>query len=70
MDEVQKQRAITVIASIQRALDQGVAHFNREGRRLGSVVAIIDAWAHGGLTIKDPRNDEVINTWIQQRAAP
>jgi hypothetical protein len=48
MDEVQKQRAITVIASIQRALDQGVAHFNREGRRLTTVSAVVDAWAHGG----------------------
>jgi hypothetical protein len=63
MDEVQKQRAITIIASIQNALDQGVAHFNREGRRLTTVSAVVDAWAHGGLTIKEPGKEETIQQW-------
>jgi hypothetical protein len=31
MDEVQKQRAIAAIASIQNALDQGVAAFQPRG---------------------------------------
>jgi hypothetical protein len=47
MDEVQKQKAITVIASIQSALDQGVAHFNREDGASFSVqmwAAIKPAW--------------------------
>jgi hypothetical protein len=57
---------MAVIAKIQGALDQGVAHFNREGKRLASVAEVIDAWAHGGLTIKTARNDEAIRTWIHQ----
>jgi hypothetical protein len=63
MDEVQKQRAMAVIAKIQNALDQGVAHFNHEGRRLTTVPAVIDAWAHGGLTIKEPGKKEAIQQW-------
>jgi hypothetical protein len=63
MDEVQKQRAMAAIASIQNALDQGVAHFNKEGRRLNTVSAIIDAWAHGGLTIKEQGKEETIQQW-------
>jgi hypothetical protein len=65
MDEQQRQRVIKVVNHIQAALDRGVEHFDGNGKRLGSVAAIIEAWARdGGLTIKDPRNDEVINTWI------
>jgi hypothetical protein len=63
MDEVQKQKAMAVIARIQSALDQGVAHFNREGRRLTTAAAVIDAWAHGGLTIKEPGKPETVQQW-------
>lgn len=65
MDEVQKQRAIGVIASVQCALDRGVQHFDRNGKRLISVSAIIEAWARGGgLTIKEPEHRSVVANWI------
>jgi hypothetical protein len=63
MDEQQKQRAIAIIAKIQGALDQGVAHFNKEGNRLTTVAAVVDAWAQGGLTIKEPGKEETIQEW-------
>jgi hypothetical protein len=67
MNEEQRQRVTNVVDRIQGALDRGVEHFDRSGRRLGTVAAIIEAWARdGGLTIKDPRNDEVSNAWIRQ----
>jgi hypothetical protein len=67
MTDEQRQRVTKVINGIQTALDRGVEHFDRAGKRLGSAAAIIEAWARdGGLTIKDPRNDEVIKTWIHQ----
>ena len=66
MDEQQRQRVTQVTDRLQAALDRGVEHFARDGRRLESVAAILEAWmCDGGLTIKDPRNDEVIKTWIR-----
>jgi hypothetical protein len=65
MTEEQRRRVTRVIDRIQAALECGVKHFDRSGRRLRSVAEVIEAWAQGGLTIKDPRDDEVINTWIQ-----
>jgi len=63
MDEVQRKRAMAVIAKIQGALDRGVAHFNRAGRRLTTVSAVIDAWVHGGLTIKEPGKPVTVQRW-------
>jgi hypothetical protein len=63
MTDEQRQRVRRVVDSIQAALDRGVEHFDRDGKRLGNAAAIIEAWARdGGLTIKDPQNDEVIRT--------
>jgi hypothetical protein len=46
-----------------RCAHQGVAHFNKEGKRLTTVSAVVDAWAHGGLTIKEPGKEETIQEW-------
>jgi hypothetical protein len=68
MDEVQRKRAMAVIAKIQSALDRGVAHFNREGRRLTSVSTIIEAWARGGgLVVQEPENNQAIARWMGER---
>jgi hypothetical protein len=64
MDEQQRVRAIRVIRRIQCALDGGVQFSNGEGKRQANVEAVLNAWAHGGLTIKDPNNDEIIGQWI------
>jgi hypothetical protein len=66
MTEEQRQRVTRVIDRIQAALERGVEHFDRSGKRLGSVAEVIAAWARGGLTIKDPDNDAVIEKWIRQ----
>jgi hypothetical protein len=66
MDEVQRKRALVVIAKIQCALDRGVQHFDGAGKRLSDVSSIIAAWAHGGLIIKEPSNGEAIGSWIRQ----
>jgi hypothetical protein len=71
MDEEQRQRLTRVVERLQAALDRGVQHFDRQGKRLGSVATILEAWLRdGGLTIKDPRNDELIKTWIHQAKGP
>ena len=68
MDEVQRKRAIAVIAHIQGALDRGVKHFDRSGKRLSSVSAIIEAWAGGGgLVVQEPENNQAIEQWIGER---
>jgi len=64
MDEQQRVRAIRVIRRIERALDSRVQFSDGEGKRLANVEAVLNAWAHGGLTIKDPNNDEIIGQWI------
>jgi hypothetical protein len=66
MTEEQRQRVTRVIDRIQAALERGVEHFDRQGKRLGSVSEVIAAWAHGGLTIKDPDHHQVIEKWIRQ----
>ena len=66
MDQVQRQRALAVISQIECDLERGVQHFDRSGKRLTEVSAIIAAWAHGGLTIKEPENHQVIGNWIRQ----
>ena len=67
MNQEQRQRVTNAVDRVQAALDRGVEHFDRAGKRLGSVAAILEAWMRdGGLTIKDPRNDESIRTWIHQ----
>jgi hypothetical protein len=67
MTKEQEHRVRQVVDGIQAALDRGVEHFDRSGKRLGSLSAVLQAWMQdGGLTIKDPRNDEMINTWIHQ----
>jgi hypothetical protein len=56
MNEEQQQRLTKVIERIQAALDRGVEHFDRAGKRLGSVTAIVEAWVHeGGLTSRTRR---------------
>ena len=66
MNEEQRQRVTRVVDRVQAALDRGVEHFDRAGKRLTDVSAIIAAWAHGGLTVKEPENHQVIGNWIRQ----
>ena len=65
MDEVQRKRAIAVIAHIQAALERGVKHFDGSGQRLADVSSIIEAWAQGsGLVAQEPENHQAIEQWI------
>jgi hypothetical protein len=64
MDEQQRVRAMGVIRRIERALDSGVQFSDGKGKRLANVEAVLNAWAHGGLTIKDPNNQKIIGQWI------
>jgi uncharacterized protein YecA (UPF0149 family) len=65
MDEIQRKRAIAMIAHIQGALDRGVQHFDGAGQRLADISSIIEAWAKGkGLAIQEPRNNQAIERWI------
>jgi hypothetical protein len=66
MDEVQQRRALAVITPIESALERGVQHFDRSGKRLNEVSSIIAAWAHGGLTVKEPENHQLMESWIRQ----
>jgi hypothetical protein len=67
MDEVQRKRAIGMMAHIQGALDRGVQHFVSAGQRLTSVSAIIEAWVRGaGLVAQEPENDQAIERWIHE----
>jgi hypothetical protein len=66
VNEEQRQRALNVIACTQHALDRGVQHFDRSGKRLKSVSAIIEAWARGsGLVVKEPERGELITRWTR-----
>jgi hypothetical protein len=65
MDEQLRVRAVRVIRRIERALDSGVQFADGGGRRLANVEAVLNAWAHGGLTVKDPNNAEIIGQWIR-----
>jgi hypothetical protein len=65
MDEIQRKRAIALIAHIQNDLDRRVQYFGRSGQLLSSVSAIIEAWARGGgLVAKEPENRQAIEQWI------
>jgi hypothetical protein len=66
MNEAQHQRALAVINKIECALERGVRHFDGSGKRLSDVCSIIEAWMHGGLTVKEPENHRVIDNWIRQ----
>jgi hypothetical protein len=66
MNEAQHQRALAVISKIECDLERGVEHFESSGKRLTDVSAIIAAWVHGGLTVKEPENHQVIGNWIRQ----
>jgi hypothetical protein len=67
MDEQQQKRALSIIAYTQCALDQGAEHFDCNGKRLKSVSAIIEAWAHGGLIIKEPEHRSVVAKWMEAK---
>ena len=58
--------ALGVITQIEAALERGVQHFDCSGKRLNDTSSIIAAWAHGGLTVKEPENLQIINAWIHQ----